>query len=126
MDQAVPDALVTNFEPLIDSLTLPDPNDRHVLAAAIHAEADVIVTWNLKDFPTRNLKPHRLVRETPDIFILKVITEHEAVAIEAIRNMRARLRRPPVTAVDLMETLAQQKLTRVVTYLRQPSIISRL
>ena len=48
MDQFFPSALVTGFEPLIDAITLPDPDDRHVVAAAIRARADVIVTFNLE------------------------------------------------------------------------------
>lgn len=51
MDQAVPDCLVTGYEELIESLVLPDPDDRHVLAAAIRSQAGVIVTYNVKDFP---------------------------------------------------------------------------
>ena len=53
MNQAIPDCLVENYEDIIDSLTLPDPDDRHVLAAAIKCQADVIVTNNLKDFPNK-------------------------------------------------------------------------
>ena len=52
---AFPDALVTNYEKLIDSLELPDVKDRHVLAAAIKSNANVIVTNNLKDFPEEYL-----------------------------------------------------------------------
>jgi len=52
MNAHVLDCLVTGYENLIDGLTLPDPNDRHVLAAAVSADADVIVTYNLGDFPT--------------------------------------------------------------------------
>lgn len=55
MNQAVPDCLVGNYEGLIDSLELPDPHDRHVLAAAIKCQADVIVTNNLNDFPKKAL-----------------------------------------------------------------------
>ena len=51
MDQAIPDGLVTGHEALIAGLTLPDPDDRHVLAAAIRCNASVIVTFNEKDFP---------------------------------------------------------------------------
>ena len=53
MTQAVPDCMVTNFEGLIDALVLPDVDDRHVLAAAIRAGAQAIVTFNLADFPYR-------------------------------------------------------------------------
>ncbi|HMA95113.1 MAG TPA: hypothetical protein VKP30_20620, partial [Polyangiaceae bacterium] len=59
------DCLVDGYEPLVEGLELPDPNDRHVLAAAIHGGASVIVTMNLRDFPERFLVPHAVeVRAT--------------------------------------------------------------
>ena len=58
MNQAVPDCLVTAYESLIDGLHLPDPDDRHVLAAAIRCQAGVIVTYNLKHFPEDALAPY--------------------------------------------------------------------
>src|SRR5438094_5200959 len=58
MNQSVPDCLVSGYEELIASLALPDPNDRHVLAAAIHAGAESIVTYNLSDFPAVTLATH--------------------------------------------------------------------
>lgn len=57
INRAVPDCLVINYEPLIEGLKLPDPDDRHVLAAAIKAGAQVIVTANLRDFPPDALAP---------------------------------------------------------------------
>jgi hypothetical protein len=51
MDAALPGAMVEHFEHRIPGLTLPDADDRHVLAAAIEAGADVIVTFNTRDFP---------------------------------------------------------------------------
>ena len=59
MNEAVRDCLVTGYEELIDSLTLPDPDDRHVLAAAIRAGAGVIVTYNLDGLPGGNAGPFR-------------------------------------------------------------------
>ncbi|SFL40707.1 PIN domain-containing protein [Streptomyces pini] len=55
MMRAVRDCMVKGYEPLIEALELPDPDDRHVLAAAIRAKAQLIVTFNLKDFPPRRL-----------------------------------------------------------------------
>ena len=53
MNTHVRDCLVTGYEPLIGGLSLPDPDDRHVLAAAIRSQADLILTFNLKDFPAK-------------------------------------------------------------------------
>ncbi len=75
MDAAVPDALVTGYEHLIPTLELPDADDRHVLAAAIHAEAATIVTFNLKDFPPERLAPHGIVALHPDTLIPALIEE---------------------------------------------------
>src|SRR5688500_11622711 len=58
MNSAVRDSLVTGYESLTQTLALPDANDRHVLAAAIHARAEIIVTFNRKDFPSIALQPH--------------------------------------------------------------------
>ncbi len=58
MDRAIPEACVHDFEDLIAGLSLPDSNDRHVLAAAIRCGAGVIVTFNLKDFPDSSLAPY--------------------------------------------------------------------
>ena len=69
MDGAVRDCLVTGYADLIDSLTLPDPDDRHVLAAAIRAGADVIVTYNLGDFPADALTAYGIEARHPDEFI---------------------------------------------------------
>jgi len=65
MNEAVRDCLVTGYEDLIASLSLPDPDDRHVLAAAIHARADVIVTCNLKDFPAEVLAGFSIEAQHP-------------------------------------------------------------
>lgn len=67
MNRAVRDCLVSGYEPLIEGLKLPDPDDRHVLAAAIKAGAQVIVIRNLRDFPAADLEPgtSRQSRRTP-------------------------------------------------------------
>lgn len=73
MDASVCDCLVENYEPLIERLTLPDPEDRHVLAAAIRGRADVIVTYNLKDFPVEYLCVYDVDAQHPDEFIAHLI-----------------------------------------------------
>src|SRR5713101_6221354 len=69
MNQAVADCLVSGYESLIASLSLPDPDDRHVLAAAIQAGAESIVTYNLGDFPAAALATHGVQAQHPDEFI---------------------------------------------------------
>ncbi len=65
MNTAVQDCLITGYQSLIPGLSLPDENDRHVLAAAIHAGADVIVTFNKKDFPEAYLSQFGIAAQRP-------------------------------------------------------------
>lgn len=62
--------MVTGYEPLIEAITLPDPDDRHVLAAAVKAHAEVLVTFNGKDFPAEALAPWGVEAKHPDDFLL--------------------------------------------------------
>ena len=73
MNEAVRDCLVTGYEDLIDSLALPDPDDRHVVAAAVRAGAQVIVTYNTKDFPVESLVAFDVEAKHPDDFVLESI-----------------------------------------------------
>ncbi len=73
MDGAVRDCLVTDYGDLPDSLTLADPDDRHVLAAAIRSGADVIVTYNLVDFPTDALTPYGIDARHPDELFARLL-----------------------------------------------------
>ena len=70
MEKAVPDSLIQNYESIIPSLTLPDPNDRHILAAAIIGHADMIVTNNIKDFPQTELGKYNIESIVPDKFLV--------------------------------------------------------
>ncbi|CAM3511965.1 PIN domain-containing protein [Deinococcus saxicola] len=69
MDAALPTAQITGYEKLIPALQLPDPADRHVLAAALQAQAEVLVTFNLKDFPPEVLAAHGLIPIHPDVLL---------------------------------------------------------
>jgi hypothetical protein len=88
MNQRFLDALMQGVEPLIPRLTLPDPNDRHVLAAAIESRADVIVTANLKDFPPTALVPHGIAVADPDDFVDQLFDRNEDEAVAAAARMR--------------------------------------
>jgi hypothetical protein len=118
MDEAVRDCLVTGYEAVIDSLTLPDPNDRHVLAAAICAGAEVIVTYNLADFPTETLARFDLEALHPDDFLVALLDTAPGAVCAAVKRQRESLRNPPKTAQELLDTLEGQGLPQSVARLR--------
>jgi predicted nucleic acid-binding protein len=118
MNQHVRDCLVTEYADLIPSLTLPDPNDRHVLAAAIKAHANVIVTFNLDDFPEIELNKHGIEAQHPDEFLVYQFDLNSAAVCRAVQKQRAALRKPPVAVNDLLDTLARQQLPMTVERLR--------
>lgn len=97
MNEAVADSLVENFEPLIDGLQLPDANDRHVLAAAIKCNAQIIVTSNLKDFPPEFLEPYGIEAMRPDEFIEHQFGLSPGAVIAAVKRIRARLKNPKMS-----------------------------
>lgn len=118
MDVHAPDALVTGYEHLIEGLQLPDPNDRHVLAAAIRGRADVIVTMNLKDFPSTTLKPLSIEAQHPDAFILHLLSLSPALVCHSAEHHRQTLKKPPKTLDQYLDTLEAQGLIQTVSILR--------
>jgi predicted nucleic acid-binding protein len=117
MDSAVPDALVTDYEPILEGLELPDVDDRHVLAAAIKCNASVIVTFNLKDFPKGALEPFDIEPLHPDDFIADLWDLDQAAVVEAAQRQRASLKNPPHSAREYLDKLLQQKLPETVKLL---------
>lgn len=119
MNEAVRGCLVTGHEDLIDSLVLPDPDDRHVLAAAIRAGAEVIVTYHLKDFPAGTLARYSVEAMHPDDFPVGLIDLAPGAICATVRRQRAGLRNPPRTVEELLVTLQSHGLTQAVARLRQ-------
>jgi len=119
MNQNAIDSLVTGFEQRIDSLKLPDPDDRHVLAAAITGFAARIVTFNLKDFPSALLQPYGLKAQHPDEFIIQLMDLNVESVCAAARQHRLNLKNPPKTAEEYIATLERQGLTKTVARLRE-------
>jgi predicted nucleic acid-binding protein len=119
MKQAVPDCIVTGFEPLVHGLDLPDPDDRHVLAAAIRAGAQTIVTFNLSDFPEDKLATYNVEARHPDEFVLNSIDLAPGVVANVVSEQAAALKRPPRTIGELLDTLREQGLVRSVAKLRE-------
>lgn len=118
MIKAVPDCLVTGYEPLIEAIELPDPDDRHVLAAAIRCNAGVIVTSNLKDFPADVLEPYNIEAQSPDVFMLHLLEIARDDVIMAMTKQAAALSRPPMTFDELLDRLSQVGLSRTIATIR--------
>jgi len=119
MTQAVADCIVTGFEDLIEGLELPDPNDRHVLAAAILAGAQAIITLNLGDFPDGKLAPYNVEAKHPDDFVLDAIDLAPGLVTTAVSLQASSLRNPPRTVGELLDILRDQGLVRSVAKLRE-------
>ena len=119
MNAHVRDCLVTGYESLIPALTLPDPDDRHVLAAAIRAGADLIVTFNLKDFPAGALAPYGIKARHPDEFLQLQLDLAVNIVCAAAKRHRASLRNPPKDVDAYLATLEAQGLAQTVAALRR-------
>jgi predicted nucleic acid-binding protein len=118
MNQHAGDCIVTDYESLINAIELPDVNDRHVLAAAIKANAAVIVTFNSKDFPEVALKPYAIELQDPDTFITHLLDLNPGAVCAAVKRQRANLTKNPKTIKEFLEMLEILRLPQTVSLLR--------
>ena len=119
MNKHVRDCLVENYDHLIKKITLPDEDDRHILAAAIKSKAEFIMTFNLRDFPSEILDKYNVAAISPDDLLEKlfdIYTEEFCLAFE--RQLKS-LKNPPQTAEELLQTLEKQNLKKTVKKLRK-------
>jgi predicted nucleic acid-binding protein len=96
MNLALPHATISDYEDHIQKVVIPDPDDRHVVAAGIAAAATVIVTWNLRDFPATALRPFGLRAETPDAFLSELHAKSPDLVIGSLANARRNLRKSKI------------------------------
>lgn len=116
-NQAFPDAMVANYEVLIEGLTLPDEKDRHVLAAAIKTNANIIVTNNLKDFPEDYLYSFGLSAKNADDFLTETIDLNQEVAIRSFRKLVLNRRNPDLDEFEILDRLRKNGLNDAANYL---------
>lgn len=114
---AFPDALVQNYSGLVAQLDLPDIDDRHVLAAAIKANANVIVTNNLKDFPEDYLDSFGLKAKSADDFLTDIIDLNADIAVKAFREMVLNKRNPAMDEYQVLDSLRKVGLEDTANYL---------
>ncbi|MCY9785543.1 PIN domain-containing protein [Nocardiopsis sp. EMB25] len=111
MDRAFPDARVRGYEALIDGME-NDPKDRHVLAAAVRANAEVIVTFNTKDFPIAALKPYDVLAVHPDDFLLDQLDLYPGLTLGVLEKQAASYRREPTTVPGVLALLERTGVPR--------------
>lgn len=119
MKAVLPEADVVNYRPLIEDLELPDPDDRHVLAAAIAGKATFIVTWNLKDFPNSHLRPYDVTSHSPDDFLAELHSAFPEALLASVKLARLNLRKTMPTVEGFVDTLEQSGLKKFSRILRQ-------
>lgn len=110
MDEAFPNANVKDYDQFMGGLSLPDQGDNHVLAAAIKAKADFIVTFNIKDFPSKELIKHALKSIHPDDFLTSLIKESPVKATQAFLNQVEHLNKPSIPATKLLDTFRKNNI----------------
>ena len=119
MDEHLEDSLVTGYRSLIDGLQLPDPNDRHVLAAAIVGHADVIVTHNLRHFPAETLDRYNIEAQHPDEFLRHLLDLSPVLVVDAVRDQQTALTRPPMSMHELLALFERLGMAETVAELRR-------
>lgn len=119
MNAALPAASVLHYESLISGLTLPDANDRHVLAASMRAGAQVIVTFNMNDFPSAYLNRYDVVAKHPDDFVMECLDLAPAIVATCVVTQASDLRAPPRSVQDVLNTLRDRGLVQSVARLNE-------
>ena len=117
MDAIHEECLVTGYEHHIPMLTLPDPNDRHVLAAALESKATIIVTLNLSDFPKKTLAPLGIQALHPDKFLVGLFQDDATKFLHTVQTHRTSLQKPAQTVPEYLETLKICGLRNLATLL---------
>jgi len=106
MTEYFADAMVEGYEHLVDGMQC-DPKDRHVLAAAVRANAEVLVTFNLRDFPDHSTKPFEVEVVHPDEFLLDQLDLFPGAVVDVLEQLVSTYDRPPVTMEELLRSLAK-------------------
>ena len=109
---------MSSYEEHIAGLTLPDMDDRHVVAAGIEAGADAIITWNIGDFPKEVIKGHGIEVQTPDQLLCALLDVKATVVLAAMKDHRTSLKNPPKSSAEYLETLVTHGLKESVERLR--------
>jgi predicted nucleic acid-binding protein len=119
IERVFPEACVDGYQDLIQALHLPDPNDRHVLAAAIVADAEHIITENIKDFPESAIAKYGIEAVTADDFLARTFELYPAEATAALRTMRRNYENPPLNPGEFVFDLQTKGMPNLASMLKQ-------
>lgn len=119
IERVFPEACVEGYQDLIQALHLPDPNDRHVLAAAIVADAEHIITENIKDFPESAIAKYGIEAVTADDFLASTFELYPAEAIAALRMMRRNYENPPLNPGEFIFDLQTKGMPKLASMVKQ-------
>lgn len=119
MCEAVPDCIITGHEPLVEAIQLPDVGDRHVVAAAVKSDAQAIVTFNTKDFPSESIGRYHLEVIHPDDFFVNQVDLDPVAAVHVIQEMADDLKAPPKTPAEIVAGLEARGLAVTASRLRE-------
>ena len=122
MDRHAPRSLVTDYEHWIPTLALPDADDRHILAAAIEAGAESIVTFNHRHFPATALAPYGVEAVKPDDFLCALFDEQPDSFMSAVNALLASLKNPPMSVEILCQGYLKLGLTHLVQRIQAHSV----
>ena len=115
IDREFSGCLVVGYEDYISSLVLPDMNDCHILAGAIVSSCDVIVIFNVRDFPSSILGNYGIVAIHPDDFLLNFLLDSPSDFCFALRLIRMRLKNPSYTVDEYLGVLSRVGLPKTVS-----------
>ncbi len=118
MNHALPEAEVSGWEGHMEGLTLPDPDDCHVLAAALAAGAETILTMNLRDFPVSALAPYGVVALHPDDFLCRLHDADAELVRASAEAAHANLSRSAPSFGDYLDALEHRGLPHLTRRLR--------
>ena len=98
---------------------LPDPNDAHVLHAALHSKASFICTVDRRGFPRSTMKALGIAAITPDSLVAKALQQHTNAAVRALRTHRLGLRMPAMSAAEYVGALRKAGLPQSAMHVKQ-------
>lgn len=118
VNNAFPEAKIEDYQSYLDCLDLPDKDDRHVVAAAIKSNANFIITYNLKDFPSNELSKYKIEAIDPDSIISNCIIQNESTSLLAFHNLVEIKSNPKLPISEAIDILHNNDLVKAANHLR--------